>query len=277
MAACLNHPVIETDAGCARCAQPYCDACLVDFMGQRFCGPCRDYKLYEMQHPGGPGAVYSGTGTVDMGRWLGAGWNIISQDLATWAVATFLFFLLTGCSIQVCYGPLSAGLYMMAFRKMTYGNVEIGNVFDGFQRFLNAFLLVLLVAVVVGVVSFGVNLGTTALQFIDTSNRSLPFISVMINYGLSVPIQGIAEGFTFFALAHVAARNANPIDALSASWEVIRRNPLMFVICGIVFTFISLAGTAAFCIGILVTYPLTMAAVAQAYADHFGIDGWDRS
>src|SRR5689334_4537760 len=121
MAQCLNHPTVETNAVCARCAQPYCDSCLVDFMGQRYCGPCRDYRLYEMQHPGGPGAVYSGTGTVDMGRWLGAGWNIISQDVATWMVAALLFFVLTGCSVRICSGPLAAGMFMMAYRKMTYG------------------------------------------------------------------------------------------------------------------------------------------------------------
>ena len=48
-------------------------------MGQRHCGPCRDYRLYELQHPGGPGAVFGGTGTVDLGRWIGAGGKIIGE------------------------------------------------------------------------------------------------------------------------------------------------------------------------------------------------------
>jgi uncharacterized membrane protein len=277
MAACLNHPTVDTSAVCARCAQPYCDSCLVDFMGQRFCGPCRDYRLYELQHPGGPGAVYSGTGTVDMGRWLGAGWNIISQDLMTWAIAMLLAGVIGLFSCYVCLGPLMCGMSMMAYRKMTYGTVEVGNVFDGFKRFLNAFLFMLILGVVSYAIGIGIQFGTSMLTLIDRGNQSLTVVALLMQWGISIPVQGLLRGLTFFSLPHIAARNANPIDALTASWEVVRRNPLMFCVAGLVFQIISSAGALALCLGIFVTAPLIVAANAQAYADHFGIEGWDRN
>jgi hypothetical protein len=246
-------------------------------MGQRFCGPCRDYRLYVMQHPGGPGAVYSGTGTVDMGRWLGAGWNIISQDLVTWGVAMLLVGVIGVFSCYVCLGPLMVGMYMMAFRKMTFGTVEVGNVFDGFKRFLNAFLFLLVFFVISYAIGFGLQLSTSALRFVDPQNQSLALVAVLIQLGISIPVQGLLRGLTFFALPHIAARNANPIEALTASWEVVRRNFLMFCVAGLAFEIIGQAGILALCLGVFVTYPLIVAASSQAYADHFGIEGWERS
>jgi hypothetical protein len=49
MPACTNHPAVETAGGCAWCRRPYCPACLVEFLGQPHCGPCRDYRLSQMQ------------------------------------------------------------------------------------------------------------------------------------------------------------------------------------------------------------------------------------
>jgi uncharacterized membrane protein len=168
-------------------------------------------------------------------------------------------------------------MYMMAFRKMTYGTVEVGNVFDGFKRFLNAFLFLLIFFVISYAVGFGIQMGTSVVQFIDPGNQSLAIVSLLIQFGISIPVQGLLRGLTFFALPHIAARNANPIEALSASWEVVRRNFLMFCLAGLAFEFIGQAGVLAFCLGIFVTYPLIVAASAQAYADHYGIEGWDRT
>src|SRR5437762_13555352 len=85
MAFCTYHPGVEASGACARCGQPFCDACLVEILGQRFCGPCRDMRLAEMQAPlrMQGAATFAGTGKVDIGRWLTGGWQIIQPDLVT--------------------------------------------------------------------------------------------------------------------------------------------------------------------------------------------------
>jgi hypothetical protein len=50
MPECLNHPEVPTAQACANCGRPFCPSCLVDFADQPHCGPCRDYRLAQMQH-----------------------------------------------------------------------------------------------------------------------------------------------------------------------------------------------------------------------------------
>ena len=85
----------------------------------------------------------------------------------------------------------------------------------------------------------------------------------------------VVSAITIFALPHIAATNANPIDAIAASWNVFKRNPWKFILAEHVFTFILMSGVLACGVGVLVTMPLYFAILSKAYADHFGIDGWN--
>lgn len=279
MAACVNHSWIETDTACARCRQPFCDACLVEFLGDRYCGPCRDIRLNEVQGPAPSAeAPLAGTNVVDIGGWLNSGWLIIQQDLSTFAMAGLVAGLISIASCYVCLGPMYAGLIMMCYRKMTYGHVEFSNLWDGFKRFGNTFLLLLLMMAA----SFGVSMILVVPLIAVTATTGNPNANsgaaILVNIGYQLGswiVSALLQGITFFAFPHIAARNANPIEALSASWSVFRRNPLMYCLAGIVFQLVGMLGAVACCVGILVTMPLMLAATAKGYADHFGIRGWD--
>ena len=284
MAECLNHPTVETEVRCARCAQYYCDSCLVDFMGQRFCGICRDYRLYELQHPGGPGAVYSGTGTVDLGRWIGGGWNIISGDMGTWILASLISWVIIGVSCGLLYGPMMAGMQMMAFRKMTYGTVEISNLFDGFQRFGNSFLLTLIRGFVLGgiilTLYFGL-IGATVASVAANPNAAGPpgFLvgALLIYYPAVFFVSYVDALLNIFTLSQIAARNVGPGKAIADNLNVVKRNFLMFSVFTFLLWLFEILAAIPCYIGLLIVSPLVAAARAQAYADHFGIEGWDRS
>src|SRR5437762_3438267 len=176
MAFCTYHPGIEASGGCARCGQPFCDACLVEILGQRFCGPCRDVRLAEMQGFGVPGRlpqpVFAGTGKVDLGRWFGAGIELIKGDIVAFALAALLGGLVTLLTCGILYVPMQCGLYMMVFRKMGGGRVEPGHVFDGFRRAGNG-VLAYLVLLGIGLVIFLVAIGPLmALQFYAASRNN---------------------------------------------------------------------------------------------------------
>lgn len=51
METCLLHPGVETAQACERCGQPFCDACLVAFLGARRCAWCKQQALDEVQRP----------------------------------------------------------------------------------------------------------------------------------------------------------------------------------------------------------------------------------
>jgi uncharacterized membrane protein len=272
MPSCAQHPTVDTDRACATCGRPHCDACLVEFLGQWHCGYCRDQKLLAMQGPLTDDAPLAGTGTVDISRWLEFGWQMVSRDVATWMVATLLMGVLGAFSCGICAPALACGLYMMAFRSMTYGRVEIGNVFDGFRRFLWALLLGLLIGISSYALVFLVSL---PLELLTAKDESLNAVAGLVSQGWSFIVQIALTGFTLFAMPHVAARNAPPIDALAASFAVVRRNIPMFLLCGFVFNLISGLGICACIVGVLLTMPWIVAATAKAYADHFGIRGWE--
>jgi hypothetical protein len=278
LANCINHPWIETAQACANCGQPFCDSCLVEFLGQRYCGPCRDQRLAQMQGPQvAATAPFAGTGTVDMGRWLNAGWELIRNDLLTFGVASFLAVLLSVLSCYVLLGPMICGMYMMAFRKLTHGTVEVGNLFDGFRRFLWAFLGMLLMGVVVYVPMFILQIPMMVISFTDPNNVTGTLLATGFYYVTAIPLSVLVGGATLFVFPHIAARNANPVDAFAASFQVFRRNILMFALCSFVFSLVMQLGVCAVCIGLFITVPMVVAAIAQAYADHFGVAGWDQA
>lgn len=54
---CAIHPDSAAAGRCVHCTGAFCADCLVDFLGGRFCGRCRDQRLAQMQgaaSTGGP-------------------------------------------------------------------------------------------------------------------------------------------------------------------------------------------------------------------------------
>jgi hypothetical protein len=279
MPACVNHPYQEAQQPCPDCGLPYCSACLVEFLGQRICGPCRDRRLAQMQGGAAPptDAPLAGTGTVDIGGWTAAGWQIIKDDLLTFSLATLVAVLIGAGTCLIALPAMMAGLQMMAFRKMTTGYVEFGNLFDGFRRFGNAlgtFLLLLLAGGAVGLVAaIPVFIVTLTTGEKSSATIATNLICQIISSVLSL----VLSGATLFALPHVAARNAGPVEAITASITVARRNLPMFTALALIWQLLSQLGIVACCVGVFVTSSLVAAAEAKAYADHFGIRGWESS
>lgn len=276
MPACVNHPYQEAQQPCPDCGLPYCSACLVEFLGQRICGPCRDRRLAQMQgEVPVPDAPLAGTGTVDLGGWTEAGWRIIKDDLLTFSLAMLVAALISVVTCGIAAPAMSAGMLMMAYRKMTTGYVEFGNLFDGFRRFGNALgtmVLVILASFVISLVfSIPIFVARAA-----AGEQSTVYMAVnLICQALSSVASFVLSGAILFALPHVAARNVGPVEAITASVEVFRRNILMFTVLAFVWQLLAGLGIIACCVGVLVTGALVTAAEAKAYADHFGLRGWE--
>ncbi len=282
---CINHPFSDAAATCVNCGRPFCDACLVEFLGQRHCGPCRDQKLGQLQAAGGTAtyadARFAGTGTVDIGRWLSLGWSHVSSDVVTYAMAALLMGLVSLASCGIAGGAMQVGMVMLTYRKMSYGRVEVGNLFDGFRRFGNAFLATLLIVIASFALRFVLELpGLGIMLAVDNNNSggastALQLVSQLMSMAAGIIASAVVGGATFFVYPHLAARNGDAIDAFKVSWMVFRRNPVMFMVAAVVIQLVAGLGVIACFIGVLVTGPVAIAARAQAYADHFGIEGWD--
>ena len=280
---CVNHPAVAAQTACASCGQPFCSSCLVTFQGQPHCGPCRDARLAQMH---GPPAIpqatgpLTGTGVADLGGWLSSGWDLLKDDLLIFVLATLIMLLLVS-ALSILQGPLMCGMYMMVWHKMLYGEAKLEKLFDGFKRSLWSILASLGLAIpgiVIGMVACLPLVLVPVLGAFGGGEAAVGGLIIVIALIVLIAAAGgvVLSGVIFFMFAHIAARNANPLEALSASWEVVRRNFVMFCWVGLVYGLISSAGSLVCGVGLLVTYPLIIAAHAKAYADHFGIEGFDR-
>ncbi len=281
MPACVYHPAIETAAACSQCGRHFCGACLVEFLGQAHCGACRDRRLLQMQHPAQIGAPLRGTGQVEISGWIEAGWRIVTGNVWLWISAFLVVILLSVVLAVTVLGIVAlpmlwAGLYLMAFETLTVGSTSFDTVFKGFRRSgpLLAASVTWLGAVLVPVLVVG-GMVWGAYAFGGETGANIGAWGVVVCYYVIYPAACVCvPPFIFFAFPHVLATGCDPVTAVRASWEVVRRNYLMFLVVNLVLGLVAYLGTLACVVGVLVSYPVMIAAHARAYADHFGLDYW---
>ena len=276
---CVNHPTVAAQTTCSSCSQPFCSSCLVTFQGQPHCGPCRDRLLVELEHgrPEADGRLI-GTSVVDMGGWLRGGWELVRDDLMNFGLAALILLAVVG-TCPLLLGPLYCGYYVMAFHKIRYGRTELGHLFALFRRPVPSLVAGLIVTVfiyamlavefapLIGALLTGQGLAAALMAMLVASS----VLSVIAT------IAGVAlGGATFFWFARLAATDESALEAFRANWEVVRRSFLMYCLAGFVFQIVGNIGMLACYVGVFLTMPIMMAAEAKAYADHFGIEGFDQ-
>jgi hypothetical protein len=191
---------------------------------------------------------------VKLGDWLSEGWEIVKDDMATFAIASFLAMLISGVTLGICAGPMSVGLFMMVHDKLRGEDIAIGDVFKGFQKFGPSFLVIVIVAIASSVVGF--LLGLTGVGSV-----LMPFVGIAIG------------GAMFFTFQIIAESDMGGIDAMKMSWEKVKDDFLMFCVAYLVYSLIAQLGVIACVVGIFITTPVMMAAMGVAYRDIFGLSG----
>ncbi len=184
---------------------------------------------------------------INMGRWISEGWNLVNQDLGFFAVLTLVFLIITIVASStvlglVLLGPLQAGFFYILLQKLQGRPVGIGDIGRGFDVFIPAMLMGILVG---------------AFEAIGFMLCILPGFVVMAWY--------------LFAPAFVMDKRMDFWQAMEASRALVRKYLFEFVLFIIVQIIIILAGLLCCVIGVLVALPVCMAATACAYRDLVGL------
>jgi len=181
-------------------------------------------------------------GEVRIWHWYSAGWNIVTQDTATFALIALLFVILNG--VPFMHGPLLVGMHLAIMRKMMLGRVEVGDFFKGFNYLLPALIAGVIVAMLVG---FG-------------------FVLCIIP-GL------VLAGMYCFTWIFIADKNMDFWPAMEASHAVVKLNGyfnfVLFVLAGVL---VNLVGALCCLVGLLITIPATYAAITVAYEELVGFE-----
>jgi hypothetical protein len=171
---------------------------------------------------------------LDIGLAFKNGWNAFTADVVPFLVGTLIAGLLSIITLGILAGPLVAGLYEMAVRRMRDGRrAEIGDVFSCFDRFWSYLWAALVLVVLIGLASITIVGGV------------------------------LLATIWIYVFPYMVDRRMGLTDAMAASYHRVVDNGFWEHLALIVI-FFAVSAVANGWVGI-VTFPFTIAVIAGAY------------
>jgi hypothetical protein len=211
----------------------------------RFCNNCGQPLTKESisEQEAGLPAVWAPPTDVKVtaGRWLSAGWELVKADLGNYLLISLLFFLLNG--IPLIQGALIAGFHIYTMKKIMRRPADVGDLFKGFNYFVPTLVASLLIGL-------------------------FTFIGFLL---LFIPGLIVAAIYKFTYL-FIVDKRMGFWQAMQASHAVVRRDYFGFVMFLILAFLLNVLGFCCLLVGLMVTVPVTFAAITVAYSEIVGFD-----
>jgi hypothetical protein len=171
---------------------------------------------------------------LDVGLAFKKGWDAFTSDIVPFLVGSLIAGLLTIITLGILGGPLVAGLYTMAVRRIRDGRrAEIGDVFSCFDRFWSYLWAAIVLVVLIGLASLTIVGGV------------------------------LLATIWIYVFPFMVDRRMGLTDAMSASYHRVMDNGFWEHLALIVL-FAAISAVTNGWVGILVT-PFTIAVIAGAY------------
>jgi uncharacterized membrane protein len=190
---------------------------------------------------------------VKFGIWIEDGFNLYKDNFGPLVLASLIAMLLSWATLGILLGPMMAGLAIIALELVDRKQPQPsgGEVFRGFDYFLNSFLFFLVWGLMVG---FG-----SLILFL------IPCIGMIAGMFL---VYG-AQAFLMFALFLIVDRKRDFWPASMESINIVKTNFWPFLGVSIIAGLIGSLGGIACGIGVIFTIPIQMCVLAIAYRDVF--------
>lgn len=203
----------------------------------------------------------------------------IAPQLLSMVISIFTSIIVTTLS-----GCLYCGIYAAFSRKANTGQVDFGDLFSGFQKFMPC----LIVAVVLSIIQFiisvimlfvGVAFGVSALGagMIMGKNGQPDFAMLsgiigiaLVLFAIYIVIAMIMGALTTFIYPLIGERNLSGIEALTLSIKSGFSNIGGLILMLFLLGLMALGGAMVCGVGILFVFPVMMAAVFSAFQSVFG-------
>ena len=209
----------------------------------KFCSACGRSQQDENASGAAPPPLPSGSVSVQTGRWISAGWQLIQADFVAFALMALVFLVVNGCIPLVLNGPLMAGFHIACVRKLMAGRTEVGDLFKAFNRFGATLLACLVISV---------------FTFLASLLCLIPGLVVWAMYQ--------------FTYLFIVDKKMDFWPAMQASHELVKRDYFGFTLFLLALLLINLGGLLLCFVGLLVTLPLMHAAITVAYRDLVGFE-----
>jgi uncharacterized membrane protein len=192
------------------------------------------------------------------GQWIGQGWRLVMDNLGIFVLAALVIVLLgsvmSTAHFRVGYtlgftpsviiqGPLLAGFYIICILKMTGRPADLSDLFSGFHFFVPALVATLVV-----------DLFTLA----GTLLCIIPGIVIFAMY--------------MFTYLFIVDKRMDFWPAMRASHAIVRNDYFGFSMFLLTMILVNLLGVLCCFVGVLVSMPVTLAAIAAASRDIVGFE-----
>lgn len=175
------------------------------------------------------------------GHWIGEGWAVVTGDLGNYLLISLLFVLLSG--VPLIGGALIAGFHIYTMKKLMGRPADVGALFKGFNFFIPTLVASLLIGVFV---------------FIGTLACLIPGLVVAAMYK-----------FTFL---FIVDKRMDFWPAMQASHAVVKNDYFGFTMFLLLAALVNVLGFLCLIVGLLVTIPVTFAAITVAYKELVGFE-----
>lgn len=216
---------------------------------------------------------------INPGDCISNAWSLVSQNFGLFLGISALGMILAGCIPCVSLfiaGPIVAGIYYVFLRQMRGEPVDFGMMFKGFEFFVPAMVIGLIMAIpeIMGQgIRISIDIADIGIQS-QGDGRYAGLSAGLAILALVVALVVIVIGFVirislFFALPLIVEKKMSVGDAIKLSASAGWANFGGIFLLSILEALIMIAGILALCIGIFFVLPIIYAANAFAYRQVF--------
>lgn len=232
--------------------------------------------------------------TLDAGSCFSGAWEMIKLRYGLYLGATLLAFIMSYylyCISWFLFGPVMAGLYLIALKDMRGEPVEFGMLFKGFDKFTPLMIVGLIQSIpqIIGqVIGLFANFAQFAMLGLEGPSRELyqeggvpdPTIFGAVA-GVILVIAAALVIFSlvwyvifFFAIPITLENDISAAEAIKLSARAAMANIGGIVVFLIFQVLVGIIGVLLLCVGVLlISLPVTMVALAFAYRQVFPYQG----
>jgi uncharacterized membrane protein len=180
---------------------------------------------------------------VHAGRWISEGWALVTADLGNYVLLALIFLVLSSAVPVILQGPMIAGLHIFTMKKLMGRRAEFADLFTGF----NYFVPTLVASIVIGL-----------FVFVGTLACIIPGLVVAAMYK--------------FTYLFIVDKRMDFWPAMQASHAVVKRDYAGFTLFLILMALVNVLGALCCIVGLLVSIPVTFAAITVAYKEIVGFE-----
>jgi hypothetical protein len=190
---------------------------------------------------------------VKFGEWIEEGFNLYKENFGILVLVTLIAVIISAATFLILAGPMMAGVILITLALFDKKSPvpQVGDVFRGFDYFLNAFLFVIVWWVGLLIVIVALNL--------------IPCIGTLVSIALFVA----AQAFLMFGPFLIVDKQMDFWSASVESFNMVKTNFWPFLALALVAGIIGSIGQIACGIGVIFTLPIQVCILTVAYRKVF--------